>query len=185
MTRTVFPFAVSDISALARSLNRDLAGRERPPGHVELLNMLARGAGFRNFQHFRAQAAAGEGRNAPPPATEPVDLARVERLARCFDAQGRLARWPARTGDQRLCLWPLWARIPADATMTERQISERLDAWHLFGDRALLRRELVETGLVSRTPDCRAYRRVERPPPPDALALIRRSGHGANPHAAN
>jgi hypothetical protein len=29
-------------------------------------------------------------------------------------------------------------------------------------------------GLVSRTEDCRDYRRIERPPPPDALALIRK-----------
>ena len=37
-----------------------------------------------------------------------------------------------------------------------------------------LRRELVNTGLVERTPDCKVYRRVERRPPLEALALIRR-----------
>ena len=45
---------------------------------------------------------------------------------------------------------------------------------HLFGDPVLLRRELCDLGLLWRTPDCRAYRRVERRPPPEALELLRR-----------
>jgi hypothetical protein len=37
---------------------------------------------------------------------------------------------------------------------------------------------MVHAGLVSRTADCRDYRRIERQPPPEALALIRRLGAG-------
>ncbi|MFZ5669318.1 MAG: DUF2087 domain-containing protein [Pseudomonadota bacterium] len=175
MTRTVFPFAVSDVSALARALRRELAAAGGPPGHVQLLNILARAAGFRNFQHFRAQ---GDVPAPAAPSAAPADQARVERVARCFDAEGRLERWPARTGDQRLSLWVLWSRIPPDEVMTEQQVSARIEALHRFGDRALLRRELVETGLVSRTPDCRQYRRVEQRPPAEALALIREVASG-------
>jgi hypothetical protein len=43
---------------------------------------------------------------------------------------------------------------------------------HRFGDSALLRRELFDGGWVSRTPDGSDYRRIEREPPPEALALI-------------
>lgn len=56
MTRTPLPYSAGDISALARSLRTQLAARQGMPGHVELLNMLAKAAGHRNFQHFRAQA---------------------------------------------------------------------------------------------------------------------------------
>ena len=44
MPRTFLPYSVDDISALARSLREQLAARTEPPGHVEMLNMLARAA---------------------------------------------------------------------------------------------------------------------------------------------
>ncbi|WP_454287808.1 DUF2087 domain-containing protein [Rhizobium arsenicireducens] len=57
--------------------------------------------------------------------------------------------------------------------MTERQVNELVKRRHAFGDHALIRREMVNLKLLSRTADCRSYRRVERRPPADALALIR------------
>lgn len=68
----------------------------------------------------------------------------------------------------------LWARLPTDVALSEPEINRLIQTAHLFGDHAILRRELVNTGLVERTPDCKVYRRVERRPPPEALALIRR-----------
>lgn len=176
MSRSQLPFATPDVSALARSLGRELGACGETPGHVQLLNMLARGAGYRNFQHFRAQHAA-ESRLAevpvPPP---PVDLTRVAHAAQHFDAAGRLARWPAKDSRRILCLWVLWSRIPAGETFGERQVNMRLRAEHLFDDPALLRREMFDRGLVWRTPDGRAYRRIEQRPPDEALALIRHLG---------
>ncbi|WP_374346623.1 DUF2087 domain-containing protein [Phenylobacterium sp.] len=174
MSKTLLPFAVNDVSALARALGRELGETERKLGHVQLLNILARAAGYRNFQHFRAQVAAGERLETPLPASEPADQVLVERMARHFDAQGRWVRWPAKTSHQQLCLWVLWARLPTDVALSEPEINRLIQAAHLFGDHAILRRELVNTGLVERTPDCKVYRRVERRPPPEALALIRR-----------
>ena len=175
MPRTFLPFAVDDISALARSLRLQLADRTGTPGHVEMLNMLARAAGARNFQQLRARTAADPAPSAPEP--EP-DLALVERTARHFDAEGRLASWPARTSLQSLALWGLWSRIPAETVFTEVGFNQRLNAISQIGDPALLRRSMVHAGLVSRTDDCRDYRRIERGPPPDARALIRRLGPG-------
>jgi hypothetical protein len=172
MSRVVLPYAVNDISALAKSMSRELAAADGKPGHVQLLNMLARAAGFRNYQHFRAGAeTTGAPRPAPPPA---LDQALVERTARCFDAEGRLLRWPARDAQARLALWALWARLEAGRVYDESQISALLKTLHVFGDHALLRRALVDYGLVARTPDCRQYRRIEQAPPAEAVALIRR-----------
>lgn len=178
MTRTALPFATKDVSALARSLQRELATLEGAPGHVQLLNMLSRSAGYRNFQHYRAQHAAGVRLDAAPPAAEPVDNRQIERVLHCFGAEGRMTRWPAKTGDQRLALWALWSRLDPEAVMTEREVTAWIKARHDFGDPALLRRELFNTGLVSRTLDCREYRRVEQKPPAEAVALIRRLGRG-------
>jgi hypothetical protein len=174
MSRTVLPFAADDVSALAKSLGRELAAHDGRPGHVQLLNMLARGAGYRNFQHFRARTS-GESIDAPAVAPpKPVDAAKVDRAVGYFDAEGRMKSWPSKTSLQALCLWVLWARMPAGESFPESGINGFIKAAHLFGDHALLRREMFNQGLLSRTLDCRDYRRIERRPPAEALALIRR-----------
>ncbi len=172
MSRIPLPYVVGDISALARSLKTQLDGRESMPGHLELLNMLARAAGARNFQHFRAQAKARASLGAPPPP-EPADPVRVRRTARHFDATGALVRWPGKFSERQTCLWVLWSRLPARQIMGEKQVNQALNEHHRFGDYALLRRELVDGGWLVRTANGAEYRRVEREPPADALALIR------------
>lgn len=172
MSKTVIPFQTDDVSSLAKSLRAQLQARETPPGHVELLNMLARAVGRRNFQQLRAEAERFPVA-APPPEAPPVDERRVERVERCF-AEGRMARWPSRREDQVLALWGLWSKLPAGQTFGEREISQLIAKLHDFGDHALLRRELVISRLVERTADGSVYRRVERPPPPDAARLIGR-----------
>lgn len=172
MTRTAFPYRVDDLSQLARHLQRQLGQAPEPPGHLALMNMLARGAGFRNFQHFRASVTAADRLEAAP-APLP-DMARVAQVLRHFDGTGRLVRWPSRTSNQHLAIWGLWSRLTPRQSLTERQVSARLGDWHLFGDAAILRRTMVERGLLSRRPDGTDYRRVEAAPPPEAVALIRR-----------
>jgi hypothetical protein len=174
MPRTPIAFAAPDISALAKSLRNQLAGHSAPPGHVELLNMLARSTGHRNFQQLRAQALArGRPAAGARPAEAPADQRRVERVAGHFDSDGRMIRWPARTSHQQLGLWWLWAQFPAGRVLAEAEVNAHLNARHLFGDHAILRRSLCDARLLSRTRDGSAYRRIERRPPADAAALIR------------
>lgn len=177
MSREAIPYHAPDVSSLARSLRSQLLERETIPGHVEFLNMLARAAGARNFQQFRAEAEAEASAPTPGPApepapAEPIDARRLERVRRCFAADGRLLRWPAKRTDQVLALWALWSRLPSRTDLSEQEISERLRALHDFGDHALLRRELYDARLVQRTPDGRTYRRVEKVPPAEAAALF-------------
>jgi hypothetical protein len=183
MSRPSFAFQCDDISLLARSLGQQLAQCDHPPGHVELLNMLARGAGFRNFQHFRTQAASAEPVPAPVALAEeppipleveaPVDQTRLRRLRTMFDQEGRLARWPGKQGQQQTCLWVIWSRLPAGRVMSEPEVNQWLKEVHTFGDHVLLRRWLCDYDMMTRTRDGREYRRLERQPPPDALALMR------------
>ncbi|MEP9353463.1 DUF2087 domain-containing protein [Xanthobacter sp. KR7-65] len=179
MSRTPLPFAAGDVSALARALGRELNAAPEKLGHVQLLNVLVRAAGYRNFQHFRAQQAAGAKlAAAPPPASAPVDLRLVADAARHYDGTGRLVRWPSKESRRILALWVLWSRLPAATTLTEAQINAELRALHLFDDPALLRRAMVDLGLLWRTRDGGAYRRIGQRPPPEALALIRHLGRG-------
>ncbi|MFD1343617.1 DUF2087 domain-containing protein, partial [Litorisediminicola beolgyonensis] len=73
MTRQPVSLTIPDLSRFARSLRGGLA---QPPGQQETLNLLARAAGFRNFQHLSARQ-----RGAPPPA----DAEAVARALRAFD----------------------------------------------------------------------------------------------------
>ena len=58
MSRMTHAYAAPDLSALAKNLRRELEARAELPGHVELLNMLTRAVGYRNYQHFKASRAA-------------------------------------------------------------------------------------------------------------------------------
>jgi hypothetical protein len=172
MPRTVLPLYASDISAFARSLSQQIAAKERTPTHLELLNMLARSAGYRNFQHFRVQMQA-QGRVNSAELKPEIDFEKLKHLARYFDARGLLNQWPGKQSYREMCLWVLWSRLKAGQMLSEEQINRQLRASHIFGDPALLRRELYDMGLVSRTADCREYRRIERRPPDEARELIR------------
>ncbi|SOC05008.1 DUF2087 domain-containing protein [Rhodobacter maris] len=177
MPRQSVPLPIADLSQFSRALGAQLATRpDGAPSHLTLMNMLARAAGFRNFQHLRAGAPCAP---SPPPASapqsppEPVDLRRIAKVAGYFDAEGRLMRWPSRRAQQILCLWGLWARLPAATRMSEREISDRLKALHDFGDHAILRRELVGLGLFRRDANGANYLRLEQSPPAEPLCLIR------------
>lgn len=175
MSRVVHPFHAADISALAKAMTRELENMPEKPGHVQLLNLLARSVGYRNFQHFRASSAAQSRMQVPVLAPDPVDFRLVEAVSRCFDADGVLLRWPSKTSHQRLSLWRLWATFPTDCDVLEAEVNARLKALNGFGDHVLLRREMVNNKLLSRSNNCRLYRRVEQRPPPEALALLDRA----------
>ena len=174
MPRTPLALEVSDLSGFARSLRTNLNALEHRPSHAEMLNLVTRAAGYRNFQHFRADAG---GRPTVPIDAEPaLDRRRVEKVARHFDGKGRMVTWPSRTRQQELCAWLLWTRVPEGRIFTERQFSDFLNDWHLFGDAAILRRMMVEMGLVSRTQDGRESIRIEQQPPAELGALLARLG---------
>ncbi|QDC08543.1 DUF2087 domain-containing protein [Oceanicola sp. D3] len=167
MPKPSVPLSVPDISAFARALARQL---DAPPGHQSLLNMLARAAGFRNYQHLNAANTARARLEEPP--QPPADHRQVERAMAQWDEAARLRQWPARRAVQELCLWALWARLPAGTTLHERDVNGALNLAHCFDDAAILRRSLIGMGLLARNTDGTDYRRLEKAPPPEARALI-------------
>lgn len=162
MSRDLNAVYVNDLSGFARALRGDLDRLgANPPGHQALLGMIARAAGFRNYQHLRAET--------PQPAVSKAVL----RAIRYFDGQGRLKSWPAPTQLQALCLWRFWATMAPGRDYREGELNAALKDWHLFGDHVLLRRSLIDHRLALRAMDGSWYRRIEQAPPPEALAMIR------------
>ena len=177
MPRSILPMEIADLSAFAKSVRNEIDKLERKPSHVEMLNLLTRAAGYRNFQHFRSVRRTADVLQdwnvAADPQPQP-DESRVLKTIRVFDREGQIVRWPSKRSQQELCLWFLWSKIPPSRLFSEREIGEFLNTLHLFGDPALLRRDLFDLGLVTRKRDGSEYRRVERQPPPELKLLAQR-----------
>lgn len=162
MTRQAIPLHIEDLPAFARRLAREMPDTA---SHQSWLNSLARAAGFRNWQHLRA--AFGDRDPAPAP-----NMDRLRKAQRHFDAQGFYTHLPSKVALQLLCLWPIWARLPAGEVLDERALSARIDALTRFRDAAHVRRGMIEAGLMRRNLDGSRYERVEQAPPPEARLLI-------------
>jgi hypothetical protein len=175
MPRELTPLIAADLSSFAKALRAQWAERHERgsgvPSHVEMLNLLARAAGHRNVQALRAVRPA----RAAAPARGPRDprlSEAADRALRQFDAAGRLARWPTKRALQVLVLWGLWLRFDAKRRYSEREVNEVLSAHHSFGDHCILRRELVELRLLTRTAGGAEYRKVAARPDAEVIALL-------------
>jgi hypothetical protein len=172
-SREMVPLHTADVSLFCKNLRQQLESSGlAPPGHLTLLNMVARSAGFRNYQTLKArpvvveaapvvEESIAEAIALPRGSTVPLPM---RRLLTCFDTQGRLMRWPNKFAAQQIAIWAIWSRIPAHRELTEKQINDYIARYHTYGDVATLRRELVNAKLLWRTVDCRVYRK-EAPRP--------------------
>jgi len=164
MPRTPRPLVIEDVSQFADALRR--AWPEDAPGHLAAMNLVARAAGYRSWQALKATSPVSG------PASE-AETRRVGQALRVFDAAGLMLRWPKGHAVQGLCLAALWARLPARRDLSESEVNEVLRAGESFGDHVLLRRSLIDHGLVRRTADGAVYRRVERQPDAAERLVIR------------
>ena len=179
MTKTPIPLRVDDITTFTRALSRQLG--EARPSHLSLMNMVARAAGYQNVQHMRADCAAAK-RLKDAPEDVLADARAVERTLNQFDKCGRLRRWPSKRSVQTLALWAMWATLPSNTLLSEREVNDIFDEHHCFQDPATLRRTMISCGLLTRKNDCTDYKRVEQKPPAEAKSVIhalsaRRSAH--------
>lgn len=86
----------------------------------------------------------------------------MSELDNYLDEQGRVKEWPGRQKRQaqRALRDYLASKIPSGQKFTEAEINALLNAWHVFGDPALLRRELIEAGWLKRTRGGKTYWRI-------------------------
>lgn len=183
MSRLPLSLAVPDASLFAKSLGQALKTRHAtgspPPGHVELLNLMARALGHRNLQSLQAATAstpprplptppmAAEDRPPPPPLSD-----NARKALQQFDSRGRLLRWPHKFSVQKLAMWVLWTLFDGRRVYTEREVNEVLKAANAFGDHVTLRRELVNHQLLTRKSDCSEYRKLPARPDDETRALL-------------
>jgi hypothetical protein len=173
MPKIPVPYVAADITDVAKTLKsaldeRHQAGRA-PPSHVELLNLLARAAGVRNFQALKAAPPAPPALEAPV-STELTPIARKTLMQ--FDEAGRLVRLPNKFSVQQMAMWVLWTRFAARRDYTEKEVNAIVNAQHTFGDPATLRREMVNMKLLGRESDCSRYWKEPKRPDADTRAFL-------------
>lgn len=76
-------------------------------------------------------------------------------------SDGVVTRWPAKAADRVTVHDFLAEKFEAGRDYSEREVNDILKRHHSFGDWALLRRELFESGRFWRNPLTAIYRRVE------------------------
>jgi len=85
------------------------------------------------------------------------------RIRPFLDDAGRIRQWPVKRGKQLALLGWLATTFERDRRYTEKEVNAHLNAYHTFGDWALLRRELCDLRLLAREADGSAYWRVDPP----------------------
>jgi hypothetical protein len=177
MSKTLFPFYSPDVSALAKSLcdlqQTRAETKSSPPTHLEMLNLLAKATGARNFQAWRAHTAtAAPAPVQAGPAEQPISP-QIEKALRVFDEQARMTRWPVARPIQRLCTWYMWSKFEKRRSYGEREVNALLSPWTTFQAHVTMRRELINDGLVTREIDGSNYQRVDCAPPPEARQFLK------------
>ncbi|MBE2238899.1 MAG: metalloregulator ArsR/SmtB family transcription factor [Caldilineaceae bacterium] len=77
-----------------------------------------------------------------------------------LDEQGRVTRWSSKLKDQVAMLHYIIDKFAMERGYTEQQVNELLQAWYLDADYVLVRRSLVDAGLLRRTKDGSRYWRA-------------------------
>ena len=67
-----------------------------------------------------------------------------------MDDDGRLNGWPSKRTKQTAALEYLATKFEPGRQYTELETNEILKRWHTFGDWAMLRRDMVDAGLLVR-----------------------------------
>ena len=79
------------------------------------------------------------------------------KLARFLDVEGKLKQWPAKQMIREEACAYLAQQFQYDTDYTEQDINAIISSNHTFGDYFLLRRTMIESGWLCRTPDGSRY----------------------------
>ena len=85
-----------------------------------------------------------------------------------INREGQLTKLPQKQKVRYALLTYLAGKFEPDRMYNEREVNTICEDWHTFGDYFLLRRELVEHGLLCRKRDGSEYWKAPIPPPEGA-----------------
>lgn len=78
-------------------------------------------------------------------------------ISKFQDSEGRLTLFPAKRRNKTISLYYLSTKFEPDIIYSEKQVNDIIEANHTFQDKWLLRRELINLGLLCRLTDGSQY----------------------------
>ncbi len=81
----------------------------------------------------------------------------MDCIARFLNDEGKIKQLPSKREAKYVVLTYLAGQFSCDKDYTEKEVNSVIDSWHTFGDYFLLRRELIDCGLLCRTRDGARY----------------------------
>lgn len=84
-------------------------------------------------------------------------MEQIIKIAQFLDPSGKVTQLPQKQKTRRAVLEYLADKFEPSRRYTEREVNAVCNAWHTFGDCFLLRRELVDCGLLCRRRDGSQY----------------------------
>ncbi len=151
------------IAAARRQAAAVLSGKAREHARaVEPYIREAREAGlgsFRRIADYLSARSVPTARGGTWSAKQVSNIvARLEPvLHKYLESDGRLRTWPRKRQARGEVLRYLASKFDPEASYAEGDVNALIANWHSFGDHSLLRRELVEAGLLKRTRDGSNY----------------------------
>ena len=79
------------------------------------------------------------------------------KISQFLDDEGRITQMPRKQKPRRAVLEYLATQFEPGCVYTEHEVNAICGQWHTFGDYFLLRRELIESGLLHRKRDGSRY----------------------------
>lgn len=77
-----------------------------------------------------------------------------------LDEQGRITRWSSKLKDQQAMIEYLVEKFEPERGYSEKEVNQTLQEWYLDADFVLIRRSMVDAGLLQRTKDGARYWRA-------------------------
>jgi len=88
-------------------------------------------------------------------------MEQIIKIKQFLDSSGKITQLPQKQKARRAVLEYLIGKFDPGRTYSEREVNGICSQWHTFGDYFLLRRELVDHGLLCRERDGSRYWRVQ------------------------
>jgi hypothetical protein len=86
-----------------------------------------------------------------------------DALVNFMDEDGRLTAWPRKYSRKLVAAQYLAGHFAPGRIYTEAQVNDILEDWHTFNDAAVLRRFLIDLGILQREKDGSRYWLDQKP----------------------
>jgi len=85
----------------------------------------------------------------------------VNNIDRFLDKNSKVKIWPSKKDKKIQVLKYIAAKFEDDRIYNEKEINSIINDWHTFNDYFLIRRELIDYKLFSRTTNGSAYQKAK------------------------